>query len=412
MFSLKISGADQTGILKSHSLRIKRAAEGRNECSFTLISPYASYNPAIGAEVVARLDGTIVFGGVIKERRIGRLNKNGIVYSSIQVACQGYNHIPKRRTIQYRPDNVSAGHAVRYMLENVLKAEGITGGMIEDGIALFGYDAELKSVRDVLDDLAESSGFKWYIDDEKRLFFLRSDTIPDAPFQLIEEGGQFTDFSNVEVTDTLEGYRNKQFVRAGDRIIVMQNDSEIAARSAVEGGTGVYGEVEKNDCYTAGRKITPKGIMVHSTATPGVMAAAWFSRWNKSYKAGETNRQVCVHAFLDDKEIWQYLPWDHRGWHAGGSANDTHIGFEICEPSGFKYVNNVMTGYNVASQEAYFRKVWKNAVELCVYLCKLYGLNETNIICHSEGYKEGIASNHADVMHWFVRPDRAMLIAA
>ena len=33
----------------------------------------------------------------------------------------------------------------------------------------------------------------------------------------------------------------------------------------------------RNDCYTAGRKITPKGIMVHSTATPGVMAADWFS---------------------------------------------------------------------------------------------------------------------------------------
>jgi len=26
----------------------------------------------------------------------------------------------------------------------------------------------------------------------------------------------------------------------------------------------------RNDCYPAGRKITPKGIMVHSTATPGV----------------------------------------------------------------------------------------------------------------------------------------------
>ena len=69
--------------------------------------------------------------------------------------------------------------------------------------------------------------------------------------------------------------------------------------------------------------------MVHSTATPGVMAASWFSRWNKSFKAGETNSQVCVHAFLDDKETWQYLPWDHRGWHAGGRANDTHIGFEF-----------------------------------------------------------------------------------
>ncbi len=157
----------------------------------------------------------------------------------------------------------------------------------------------------------------------------------------------------------------------------------------------------RNDCYIAGRKIKPSGIMIHSTATPGVMAASWFSRWNKSFKAGEINTQACVHAFVDDKELWQYLPWDQRGWHAGGYANNTHIGIEICEPAGFKYVNNVMTGYNIKAQEPYFRNAWSNAVELCVYLCKLYGLTEKDIICHSEGYAQGIASRHSDVMHWF-----------
>lgn len=160
----------------------------------------------------------------------------------------------------------------------------------------------------------------------------------------------------------------------------------------------------RNDCYKAGRKITPKGIMIHSTATPGVMAAAWFSRWNKSYQAGEINRQVCVHAFVDDKEVWQYLPWDHRGWHAGGTANNSHIGVEICEPGGFSYSGGSnMVGYNVAKNEAYFRRAWQNAVELCVMLCRKYGLTERDIICHSEGSRRGIASNHADVMHWFPR---------
>lgn len=158
----------------------------------------------------------------------------------------------------------------------------------------------------------------------------------------------------------------------------------------------------RNDCFKAGRKIIPKGIMVHSTATPGVMARDWYARWNKSYQAKETNRQVCVHAFLDDKEIVQYLPWDHRGWHAGSEANNTHIGFEICEPPGFTYSNNFqMKGYNQKVHEAYFRKAWENAVQLCVFLCMKYDLTEKDILCHSEGHKIGIASNHADVMHWF-----------
>lgn len=158
----------------------------------------------------------------------------------------------------------------------------------------------------------------------------------------------------------------------------------------------------RNDCYTANRKIKPKGIMVHSTAAPGAMAAVWFAKWNKSFKAKETNRQVCVHAFVDDNSIWQYLPWDHRGWHAGGRANDTHIGFEICEPAGHHYVSgSTMIDYDVAKNEAYFHKIWQNAIDLCVMLCKQYGMTEKNIICHSEGHRKGIASNHGDVMHWF-----------
>lgn len=158
----------------------------------------------------------------------------------------------------------------------------------------------------------------------------------------------------------------------------------------------------RNDCYTTGRKIITRGIMIHSTAAPGVMARAWFSRWNKSYRAGEINRQVCVHAFVDDKEVWQYLPWNHRGWHAGGRANDTHIGIEICEPAGFSYsAASNMAGYNVSQQEPYFRKAWDNTVELCVMLCKEYGLTEKDVIGHAEGYRQGIASNHADPLHWF-----------
>lgn len=158
----------------------------------------------------------------------------------------------------------------------------------------------------------------------------------------------------------------------------------------------------RNDCYKAGKKIKPKGIMIHSTATPGIMAKDWFIRWNKSFQQGEINRQVCVHAFIDDKEIWQYLPWNLRGWHAGGRANNTHIGLEICEPGGFYYFSGTqMYDYDVKKHESYFRSAWRNAVDLCVYLCRKYDLSEKDILSHAEGYQRKIASNHADVNHWF-----------
>ena len=165
----------------------------------------------------------------------------------------------------------------------------------------------------------------------------------------------------------------------------------------------------QNACYKAGKTITPKGIVVHSTGANnpwlkryvgpddgllGVNAAG--NHWNTPLPGGQ---QVCVHAFigkLKDGSIatYQTLPWNMRGWHCGGQANNTYIGFEICEDG--------------LTDPAYFSAVYKEAVELCVYLCKLYGLTEKDIICHSEGASMGIASNHADVMHWFPKFGKSM----
>lgn len=142
--------------------------------------------------------------------------------------------------------------------------------------------------------------------------------------------------------------------------------------------------VTKNPCYKEGRKITPKGIMVHSTATPGVLAADWYSRWNKA-----DYDRACVHAFVDNTVVCQHLPWNHRAWHAGASANNTHIGFEICEPKNWK------------TDAAYFKAAYTNAVELAAYLCKKYNLPVSSIVSHKEGYKKGIASNHGDPDHWW-----------
>jgi hypothetical protein len=168
----------------------------------------------------------------------------------------------------------------------------------------------------------------------------------------------------------------------------------------------------KNACYIAGKTIVPQGIMVHSTGANNPNLKRYVgpndgllgenknnNHWNQATPGG---RQVCVHGFigkLADGSVatYQTLPWNHRGWHAGGTANNTHISFEICEDG--------------LTDVSYFNKVYQEAVELCAYLCKMYGLNPTKdgvLICHSEGYKRGIASNHGDVMHWFPKHGKSM----
>ena len=166
----------------------------------------------------------------------------------------------------------------------------------------------------------------------------------------------------------------------------------------------------ENACYKAGQKIKVQGIMVHSTGANNPYLKRYVgpddgklgknqynNHWNQPM-----DRQVCVHGFigkLQDGTIatYQTLPWDHRGWHAGGAANNTHTSFEICED-----------GLN---DESYLKAVWKEAAELCAYLCKLYKLDPMKdgvIIGHYEGHQRGLASNHGDPRHWFSRFGKSM----
>lgn len=164
-----------------------------------------------------------------------------------------------------------------------------------------------------------------------------------------------------------------------------------------------------NDCYKAGAKMVPQGIMVHSTGANNPNLRRYVgpddgllgkntngNTWNQPRPGG---KKVCVHGFigkLEDGSVGSYqtLPWDMQGWHAGGTANKSYIGFEICEDG--------------LSDADYFAKVYREAVDLCVYLCRKYNLTEKNIICHCEGHALGIASNHADVMHWFPKHGKSM----
>lgn len=158
-----------------------------------------------------------------------------------------------------------------------------------------------------------------------------------------------------------------------------------------------------NDCYIKGRTIKPKGVMVHSTGA----ANPWLRRYvaPDDGRLGEPSSRhwnqsgvgACVHAMIGkaaDGSVctYQTLPWNMRGWHCGRSGNDTHISFEICEDG--------------LTDEGYFQATYQAAVELTAYLCKLYHLDplaDGVVLCHSEGYARGIASNHADVMHWWRR---------
>ena len=146
-----------------------------------------------------------------------------------------------------------------------------------------------------------------------------------------------------------------------------------------------------NDCYKAGKRIKPKGIVVHSTGANNnglrryvqpaaqqitymnsktrqeVLKLLGVNSYNNHWNRSGLNR--CVNAFIGTLASGavatvQTLPWDMRPWGCGtgakGSYNNSHIQFEICEDG--------------LSDITYFTEVYREAVQLCSYLCSKYGL--------------------------------------
>lgn len=162
-----------------------------------------------------------------------------------------------------------------------------------------------------------------------------------------------------------------------------------------------------NDCYKAGKKITPKGIVVHSTGAnnpnlkryvqpdDGVLGLNQYNNhWNKS------GLEKCVHAFIGkDKNgvvrLYQTLPFDYACWGVGKGSkgsynyNPAYIQFEICE--------------DALTDKDYFDKAFNLAIEFCRYLCKEYNIPISDVISHKEAGSRGYGSKHADCDHWLAK---------
>ena len=176
-------------------------------------------------------------------------------------------------------------------------------------------------------------------------------------------------------------------------------------------------------CYRNTEKMTIKGILWHSTGAnnPNIKRYVQPYETDANYKKDieklgknsynndwnhiehQAGLNAWIGKFADGTVgICQTMPWDYCPWGCGsgskGSCNSGWIQFEICEDS--------------LNDKDYAEKVWNEAIELSVYLCKMYNLDPNGtvnhngvkcpvITCHNDAAKIGLAGNHVDINHWF-----------
>jgi len=256
-YTVKIGGADKTSLVKARTLLMKLDADYRDSCDFTVITTVAGFLPLAGMPVTVEDNSVTVFSGQIQNAPTTKISTIDGSSTKIMVRIEAVAHyqIAYRRYANAAYASVTAGDIVTDLHTDFLAGEGISIGYIGAGADIGEYDARGRAVGSVLDSLASSSGYKWYITHNKELYFQQDGTVVDADND-IDETGLFTDFRNVQKQEELELYRNRQIIKGasfddGTRIeFVQENAAEITARAAIEGGTGIHENVESDDSVT------------------------------------------------------------------------------------------------------------------------------------------------------------------
>ena len=167
--------------------------------------------------------------------------------------------------------------------------------------------------------------------------------------------------------------------------------------------------IVNNDCYKANENRAdsryttfqqrgPQGLVLHSVGCAQPKALVFANAWNVP------NKEVAVHAVLQaDGTVYQCMPWNFRGWHVGGSANNTHAGVEMTEPASLTYTSGgKFTCSDLPGARKFVKECFDTAVELFAMICTAWNLNplaDGVIISHKEANARGIGSNHGDPEH-------------
>lgn len=170
--------------------------------------------------------------------------------------------------------------------------------------------------------------------------------------------------------------------------------------------------IVRNDCYQANLHVAdsryqqfqergPQGLLLHSVGCAQPSARVFIKTWNAP------DVYVAPHAVLQPDLVYQCLPWNYRGWHAGEPINNTHIGVEMTEPASLKYNSNgtAFTCSDIAGARQFVQKCFNTAVELFARVCVQYDLDPMKdgvILSHKEAALRGLATNHGDPEHLWI----------
>ena len=221
---------------------------GQSTASFLLNDRAGALSLEVG-QPVSMTDnklGAAIFGGKITEIQE---YTHDVECSWYQCRCQDWSEAFSRRLCKRTYENMTLGAIVADIVAQDLDDEGITTANVATGPTIVGPIVFDGYVRDAFEALKQITGYEYFVDPEKDLHFALSSAVA-SPFSLTDTSQNWI---AMRATRSLTDYRNVETVRTnaevGDAVstATVEDDTEIAARAAIEGGSGRYEHTDDVD---------------------------------------------------------------------------------------------------------------------------------------------------------------------
>ena len=225
-----ISSIDRTSNFRSGTLEIEDVINERSTARLQLVDITGSLSVVDGEPIEIYDDSSsLIFSGyLLFPKKFVPIGNDAIFYD---LECVDRHQIADRWLVAKTYLNTSAQDIANDLYYTYLEPEGVTIGEI-DGVSLFPSNSLFPSeslfpfastvileqatfprvgtVADAMNELAEITGYQWYIDYDMKFYFA-----PRTFFQAAYSINDVSPIVNINVRQDKSQYRNRQYIRGG-----------------------------------------------------------------------------------------------------------------------------------------------------------------------------------------------------
>jgi len=224
-YRVVIGGVDYTqyvAIDNTTKIELDEKLNAGNTANVTLRSdkPGQGFNIQTGDVAEIWFDNTLESKGTIGDFTPRIIKVVNTTVREYVLPLDDHNIICAHRLYTNAFAETTSGAIVKDIIDSTLFADGITytNQSISDGRLIIEAAYNTQRVNDILDDLARTNGFYWYIDVDKVLWFRAMDLTNEAPFVITDDASNTADnfrlmMNTLKISSPRTQYRNRLYVR-------------------------------------------------------------------------------------------------------------------------------------------------------------------------------------------------------